>query len=151
MADIVFNIAKGRISEYFDLVDNNTPTTAQILAIPISVAGTVANVGHMDSLDLVLAVTTEVTTGGWTRKALTDTELASTNYDPNDVNDRMDVSIPELSMGSPTSVSIVGVLFCYDPTQGGDSTIIPLTHHDLAVTGDSSEVIINTGDLVQIS
>ena len=153
MADIVFNIAKGRISEYFDRVDNNDPAAGVITLVPVSVAGTVANVGHMDSLDLVLAVTTERVSSGWARVELTDTQLETTNYDPNDTDDRMDVSIPEVSLGSPTADAIVGILVCYDAATGGgtDADIIPLTHHDLAVTGDSSEVIINTGDLVQIS
>jgi len=153
MADIVFNIAKGRISEYFNRVDQNDPSTGVITLVPVSVAGTVANVGHMDSLDLVLAVTTERTTSGWARVELTDTEILTTNYDPNDTDDRMDVSIPEVSLGSPTADAIVGILVCYDAVTGSgtDANIIPLTHHDLAVTGDSSEVIINAGDLVQIS
>lgn len=154
MADFVFNIAKGRVSELVRRVDENDPSTAEIVIIPLSASGTKAQGEDFDDVAAVLgdANFTELTTGSWARVDITDAEFGTTDYDPNDTDNRGDVSLPQTSMGSPTAGTTTGVLICYDDTgTDADSALVPLVHCDFAVTADSSEVIINAGDFFRAS
>lgn len=150
MANIVFNIAKGRVVEYYNRVENNDPSTAVLVVIPILTAGLESDATLIDKDDLAAVLsgaTDEGTTNGWVRKTLTDTELAALPA-PDDGNDRYDVSLPTITW---TAVGAGGgaiskMLVCYAPISGGaDSTHIPLTMFDCAVTPDGSDVQLTTG------
>jgi hypothetical protein len=153
MADFVFNIAKGRVVEYFNRVDSNDPTNSAIVLVPLSVGDTAANLQDMDDLATVLAATpNEQTAGGWARKTLTDADLSAIAVD--DTNNRFPATLPQVTWTGPTTGSdTVALLVCYDgdTTAGTDSNIIPLTYHDFAVTADDNDVILNTGDCFRAS
>jgi hypothetical protein len=152
MANFVFNVAKGRVVEFFNRVDSNDPTNSAIVLVPLSASDTEANSQDFDDLTAVLGGTAnELTTGGWARVTLTDTQLSAIAVD--DTNNRFAASIPQTSMGSPTSGTTTGLLVCYDgdTTAGTDANIIPLVHLDFAKTGDSSEIVINAGDVFRAS
>lgn len=147
MANIVFNIAKGRVVEYYNRVENNDPTNAAIILVPIETTGLEADATLIDKDDLaaVLSGTTnEQTTMG--RKTLTDADLAALPA-PDDGNDRYDVSLPTTTWTGATGNAISKMLVCYDPdtTGGTDSAIIPLTLFDFAITPDGSDVQMTTG------
>jgi len=93
MANIVFNIAKGRVVEYYNRVENNDPAASALILVPIETTGLETDAVLIDKDDLaaVLSGTTnEQTTMG--RKILTDVELAALPA-PDDTNDRYDVSL----------------------------------------------------------
>jgi hypothetical protein len=147
MANVVFNIAKGRVVEYYNRVENNDPTNAAIILVPIETTGLESDATLIDKDDLaaVLAGTTnEQTTMG--RKTLTDTELAALPA-PDDTNDRYDVSLPSVTWTGATGNAISKMLVCYDPdtTGGTDSAIIPLTLFDFSITPDGSDVTMTGG------
>jgi len=55
-------------------------------------------------------------------------------------------------MGSPTAGTTSGLLFAYDDSgSDADSVLIPLVHLDFVVVADSSEVVINPGDIFRAS
>ena len=142
MADFVFNIAKGRVAELYNRVDSNDPANSALIIVPVDVAAvTDATIRDFDTLSAVLAGgVTERTTGGWTRKTLTDTDLAA--MAPDDTNDRMDLDIPDQTWTAVTAGAVTDLLICYDgdTTAGTDANIIPLTQHDFAITPDGSDV-----------
>ena len=142
MADIVFNIAKGRVVEFVSRVDTNDPTNAALIVVPVDVGATTdATIRDFDTLAAVLAGgVTERTTGGWSRKTLTDADI--TLSAPDDTNDRYDVDIPDQTWTAVTAGAVTDLLICYDSdtTAGTDSNIIPLTMHDFAITPDGSDV-----------
>jgi hypothetical protein len=145
MANIVFNIAKGRVVEYYNRVKSNDPAAATLVLVPIETSGLQADAVliDMDDLAAVLAgATNEQTTMG--RKILTDADLAALPA-PDDTNDRYDVSLPAVTWAAATGNAISKILVCYSPSAGADSTIIPLTMFDRAETLSGSDIVLSTG------
>ena len=147
MANIVFNIAKGRVVELYNRVENNDPTNSAIILVPIETSGleSDATLIDADTLAAVLSGTTnEQTTMG--RKTLTDSDLAALPS-PDDGNDRYDVSLPTVTWTAATGNAISKILVCYDSdtTAGTDSNIIPLTMFDFVVTPSGADIQMTTG------
>ena len=144
MADFVFNIAKGRVVEFYDRVDNNDPTNSALVVVVINTTATDATLKDYDTLSAVLgdANTAEVANTGYARVIRTDTDLSAAS--PDDTNDRFDVDMADIEFGAITDddVDWTDLLICYDndTTGGTDANIIPLTCHDFAVTIDGSSV-----------
>lgn len=147
MANIVFNIAKGRVVEYYNRVKSNDPANSALILVPIETSGleSDATLKDKDDLAAVLSGTTnEQTTMG--RKTLTDAELASLPA-PDDTNDRYDISLPTVTWSGATGNAISKILVCYDSdtTSGADSAIIPLDLFDFVATPDGSDIQMTTG------
>ena len=153
MANFVYNIAKGRVSEFFNRVDSNDPSTSAIILVPLSASGTEAEGQDYDTLAAVLAGTAnEQTSGGWSRKTLTDSDLSAIAVD--DTNNRMPATLPQVTWTGPTvGNDTTGLLICYDPDTGAgtDANIIPLVHGDFVVIADGNDVILNAGDVFRAS
>lgn len=147
MANIVFNIAKGRVVEYYNRVKSNDPANAAIILVPIETSGLEADATliDVDTLAALIAGTTnEQTTMG--RKTLTDADLAALPA-PDDGNDRYDVSLPTVTWTGATGNAISKIAVCYDPdtTGGTDSNIVPLTMFDFAQTPSGADIQMTTG------
>ena len=153
MADICFNIAKGRVAELYNRVDTNDPSNSALIIVPVDVGATTdATIRDFDTLAAVLAGgVTERTTGGWNRKTLTDADIAAMTVD--DGNDRMPLDLADQTWTSVTSGAVTDLIICYDSdtTGGTDSNIIPLTMHDFAITPDGSDVIATIADFFRAS
>lgn len=143
MADFVFNIAKGRVAEFYNRVKSNDPANSALIIVVIDANGdTDATMRDRDDLAALLGGTAnEVTNTNYARKVLTDADLAALSID--DANDRIDLDIADLTWTAVAAgTAWTDVLVCYDPdtTGGTDSAIIPLTCHDFAVTPDGSDI-----------
>ena len=153
MADICFNIAKGRVAELYNRVDTNDPANSALIIVPVDVGATTdATIRDFDTLAAILAGgVTERTTGGWNRKTLTDSDLSAMTVD--DGNDRMPLDLPDQTWTSVTSGAVTDLIICYDSdtTGGSDSNIVPLTMHDFAITPDGSDVIATITDFYRAS
>jgi hypothetical protein len=139
MANFVFNIAKGRAVELYNRVDINDPGTSTITVVVLESSGLEAQSALEDSLTLAEVLdgtTNEQTTMG--RKSLTDTDLAAFTNDT--TNNRNDLDLPDQTWTGATGNAVGALVICYNPTAGADSTIIPLSHHDFAVTPDGSDI-----------
>ena len=147
MADFVFNIAKGRVVEFYNRVENNDPSTAGLVIMILATAGLESDAVLRDKdsfADILSGTTNEVTNTNYARKVLTDSDLAALPA-PDDTNDRYDVDIPDQTWGPPGPAAGDGwskLIIGYDPNTGGgtDSDIIPLTAHDFVVTPDGSDI-----------
>lgn len=147
MANIVMNIAKGRVKEYYARVEGNDPANSAIILVPIETSGLESDATLIDKDDLaaVLSGTTnEQTTMG--RKTLTDADLAAVSA-PDDTNDRNECDLPTVTWTGATGNAISKILVCYDPdtTGGTDANILPLTLFDFAITPDGSDVQMTGG------
>lgn len=152
MSDFVFNIAKGRVAELFNRVDSNDPTNSAIIVVPVDRgAATDATLKDLDTLSAVLGSVTERTTGGWTRKTLTDADLAAIAVD--DTNDRMPATIPAVLWSAVTAGAVTDLVFCYDSDTGSgtDANIVPLVMSAFPITPDGSDVQANAGDIFRAS
>lgn len=147
MANIVFNIAKGRVIEYYNRVENNDPANSALILVPIETSGLETDAVLIDKDDLaaVLSGTTnEQTTMG--RKTLTDTQLAALPS-PDDTNNRYEVSLPTTTWSAAAGNAISKILVCYDSdtTAGTDANIIPLTMFDFPVTPSGADITLTSG------
>lgn len=147
MANIVFNIAKGRVIEFYNRVKSNDPANSAIILVPIETTGLEADsvLIDADTLAAVLSGTTnEQTTMG--RKTLTDAELAALPS-PDHTNDRYDVSLPTVTWASASGNAISKLLACYDSdtTSGADSSIIPLTLFDFSTNPSGVDIVMPSG------
>lgn len=146
MADLVFNVAKGKIAEYVARVNANDPANSAIVVVALKSAGVEADgtLRDYDTLAAILAAANdEATNTGYARKVLTNTDGVTVTVD--DTNDRVDIDCPDQTW---TAVQATGgawakLLFCYDPdtTGGSDSDIVPISAHDFAVTPDGSDIV----------
>lgn len=134
MADVVFNIALGTVKYYAGLPATNDA----LIVIPLEATGLEADATLRDYDDvatLLAGTTNEQTTAG--RKTVTS---ASVTVD--DTNNRVDIDIADQTWTGLTGNAIGALLIAYDPdtTGGTDSTLVPLTKHDWAITPDGSDV-----------
>ena len=147
MANIVFNIAKGRVVEYYNRVENNDPSTSALVLTPIETSGLEADAALIDSdtvAEVVDGATNKQTTMG--EKVLTDTELAALPA-PDDTNDRYEVSLPQVTWTAATGNAISKILVSYRPNTGSpsDATDIPLCMFDAVATPDGNDLVLQTG------
>lgn len=147
MANIVFNIAKGRVAELYNRVKSNDPTNSAIILVPIETSGleSDATLIDVDTLAALIAGTTnEQTTMG--RKTLTDADLAAFPA-PDDTNDRMDLSLPTVTWTAASGNAISKIAVCYDSdtTAGTDTNIVPLTMFDFVQTPSGADIQMTTG------
>jgi hypothetical protein len=147
MANIVFNIAKGRVVEFYNRVKSNDPANSAIILVPIETTGLETDATLIDVATLtalVAGTTNEQTTMG--RKTLTDVELAALPA-PDLVNDRYDISLPTTTWVGATGNPISKIAVCYDAdtTSGTDANIIPLCMFDFAQTPSGSDIQMTGG------
>lgn len=146
MADFVFNIAKGRVGEFYRRVDGNDPSNSALVIVVLATSGLESDATLIDKDDLAAVVsgaTNEVTNTNYARKVLTDSDLSAAS--PDDANDRADFDIPDQTWNSVASGDGWSkVLVCYDSdtTGGADSAIIPLTAHDFVVVPDGTNITL---------
>lgn len=142
MADLVFNIAKGRVIELYNRVDLDDPTGAEFVVMAIDANGeTDDNMRDADSFSALLALlANEVTNGSYARKILVAADLAA--IAPDDTNNWNQIDLPDqtwttIAAGDAWTDLVMG----YDYLGTGvDANIIPLTIHDFAVTPDGSDI-----------
>lgn len=145
MADLVFNIAKGKVKFYAELPATNDA----LILIPLETSGleTDATLKDYDDVAALLAGTTnEQTTAG--RKTIT-----SITNTVDDTNDRFDSDFADQTWTGLTGNAIGALLVAYDPdtTGGTDSTLVPLTKHDWAITPDGSDVTATVANYYRAS
>lgn len=142
MADIVFNVAKGRVNELLRRVDVNDPANSTIVVVPVDVAAvTDATLRDLTTLSAILgAGVTERSTSGWNRKVLTDADVTAPS--PDNTNDRQDADLPDLTWTSVSAGAVTDLIVCWDPdsTSGADADLVPLTLHDFVVTPTGTDV-----------
>lgn len=134
MADLVFNIALGKVKYYAEL----PAASDALVVVPLETTGLEADgtLRDYDDLSALLAGTSnEQTTAG--RKSIT-----SVTVTVDDTNNRVDIDFADQTWTGLTGNAISALLVCYDGDTGAgtDANITPLTKHDWVVTPDGSDV-----------
>lgn len=145
MANFAFNITKSRAGELYNRVDTNDPAASTLIVIPLETSGleTQANLEDSDThTEVIDGTTNEATTGNWARKTLTDADIVA--FAPDDTNNRVDLVIPDQTWTAVTGNAVSALTVNYasvaSPT---DSQIVPISHHDFAITPDGSDVTVD--------
>jgi hypothetical protein len=148
VADIVFDIAKGRVAELYNRVDQGDPAAARLYVIPVNVAAvTDATIRACDNFAAVItAGVSELTAGGWNRKTLTATDLGPLTVDH--ANSRMPLDLGDQTWttvlaGNNSTDLVICAGFVASPT---NATLVPLTMHDFAITTDGTSVVATIAD-----
>jgi hypothetical protein len=147
MANICFNIAKGRVVEYYNRVKGNDPSTSALVIVPIETSGLESDATLIDADTLTAVVsgtTNEQTTMG--KKVLTDAELAAFPS-PNDGSDYYEVSLPTVTWTAASGNAISKLVVCYEPNTGTstNTTLVPLTMFDFVQTPSGADIQMTTG------
>jgi hypothetical protein len=145
MPNIVINVGRGRVAELATRVNANDPTNSAFILVALKAAGLESDdaLKDHDTLASILAAANdEATNTGYARIVLDQSDGITVNID--DTNDRVWVDFPDQTWSSVQTAGGAwgAVLVCYDPdtTGGTDTTIIPLTKHDFAVTPDGRDI-----------
>lgn len=144
MTDFVFNIAKGRVNEFFIRVKNNDPATAALILMLLDATGieTDAVLKDKDTItDLLAGTTNEAVNGGYARITLTDADLGA--IAPDDINDWFAVTIAAQNFGAIAAGNgLAKLVIAYDPdpATSSDATRIPMLAYDFVVTPDGTAI-----------
>lgn len=144
MANFVYNIAKGRIAEFYVRIDGNDPANAAFIVLILATSGIESDATLLDKDDVAAVVagtTNEVTNSGYARKTLTDADLVA--FAPDDVNDRVDLDIPDqtwTAVAAGDGWNDFVLSYDSDTAAGTDAGIVPCTQHDFVITPDGSDI-----------
>ena len=150
MADIEFNIAKGRIVELHNRVVNNDPTNSALIIVILKTAESDATLKDYATLSALLAGSNvEADFTNYARIVLDDGDLSAFTTD--NTNDRNEVDFPDQTItdaGGATNNTTEKLLICYDSdtTGGTDANIVPLLAYDFVKTTDGSDlpIVVNS-------
>lgn len=136
MADLIFNVAKGRIAYYASLPAANDA----LKLVPIQTTGIVSDATMRDYTDLaslLAGASDEQTTMG--RKTLTGVTVTVDQS-----NDRVDLDAADVTYTAATGNAISAVVIVYDPdgTSPVDANMIPLVKLDCVISPDGSDVLL---------
>jgi hypothetical protein len=144
MADLVFNVMKGKHAYYASL----PAADDSLIAVPIETTGIVGDstMVDYDTLALLLAgASNEQTTMG----RVTLTSVTST---VNDTTDKVIVDAADLTWLAATGNDISAIVICYKPAAASaDSDILPMYKYDFVMDIDGSDVTatVNTAGLAE--
>lgn len=132
-------------------MNKSDPAASALILIPLSTSDTVGNRQDDDDVATFLAAApNEITTGGWTRGTLTDTNLGV--WAPDDGNNRGAGTIPAFTWTAPSAGTTSGLLIAYAGSAGTtDAGLVPISHHEMIVTADGNNVVLNAGTVVYAS
>lgn len=143
MANYVFGQAGcGTVGGYVNNVLANSPANSAIIWVPMSSSGTAEQAETLVTMAAVEADANfaEQTGGSWSRVTQDDVGDGLA-YAWDAANNRNEADSNDLVWAGPT-LNTAGVIGCYDPdtSAGTDSTLVPLVHLDMVVTGNGQQV-----------
>lgn len=144
MADLIFNVAKGRVAELHDRVDKNDPTNSVLVVLLLKVSASDAALKDLADVGSFWGNgCTECDATNYARKILNDSQIVSSTVDQ--ANDRRECDIPDVTwtgLGGAVNNSLVKLVIAYDPdsTTGDDSTLVPLAAFDFPQQTNGSDV-----------
>jgi len=148
MADGVMNVSKGRGVEFYNRVKSNDPATSGFVVVLLTTAGIEADDvldNHDDLSALIAASNTEANFTNYVRKSITDAAIVALPP-PDDTNNRRDIALPNqtwTAAGGATNNALAKAVVSYGPdVAGADTTLIPVSHYDFAVTTTGIDLVL---------
>lgn len=145
MANGVFNIARGKIGYYANPALGLAGANARLRIVVLEAAEADDVLNNYDDLATLLAAAgnTEATATGYAAAQHAAADLTFTVDDA--ANTARVVIGTDDTWTAVTGNAFVKLLVCYDPdnTVGTDADVIPLSHHDFAVTPNGGDITAN--------
>lgn len=144
MADVMFNVGKGRLVELYKRIEDNDPPNSAlvILLLKTSVAdATLIDFADINAMLIDVGVV-EADFTNYTRITFSDTELASLPIADN-ATDTYALPLPNAvwaSAGGVLNNTLAKLILCfdYDTTTGVDADLVPIAAYDYTGTTDGS-------------
>lgn len=135
MADIVFNIAKGRVAE--KVADGGTYKILLLKSSGLEADGTLAD--HDTVAAVLAAANDECDFTNYVRKT-----LASLTVTVDDTNNRVDVDAADVTWTTAGGASnnTTGKAVIFHDVDGTDANAVPLVALDLVTTTDASDLLV---------
>lgn len=146
MADFVYNIAKGAVAEKI-----RDGANIVLLVLRTTNVESDATLRDKDTVsDVLSGATDEATNTNYARKSISNGSVTLT---VDDTNDRVDVDIADQTWTAVASGDNWSDIVIAEDVGGADSSRVPLTQHDFAVTPDGSDITaqIATGGFFRAS
>ncbi len=142
MADEVMNIARGKTGWYSMLTAASDAITIVVLMV-VEADDTLNNYDELGAL-IGAAGNTEANSTNYARKELTDITVSQDDT-ANTAKAVVDADKTWSAVALAAAESWVELLMCWDGDTGAgaDTDIIPLTHHDFAVTPNGGDITAN--------
>jgi len=148
MANGVFNIAKGRVNELTERIEQGDPAAARFQIRLLKTAEADATLQDYDTFQalLVPAGNVEADFTNYVTKTLTSTELSRTVDDTANTQYSTSTDVTYTAAGGASNNTLVKLVVCYDPAGTDvDANLVPLTHHDFSATTDGNDLIADFG------
>lgn len=144
MANFVFNIAKGRVAAWAQNVEDNSPAAAVLRLFAIDANGaTDDTMGDTDTMSALFAtLANEVTNTNYANIVMDETDITIT---VDDTNNWVDVIVTDQTWTAIAAGDTwTDVVFAYDAAGTDvDTSTVPMTSHDFAVTPDGSDITVD--------
>lgn len=147
MANFQFNISKGRMVEFCERVnsaDGTDPGFIITLWTTIAARSVLEDMDDLAEIEAGTSVEAVVgTVTDYVRKNIQAGETAGMLLDDTDNDNAVDfddIVWSGLGNGNNTAILSLIVVYADDVAGGADSTFIPCTHNDFAITPDDSDV-----------
>lgn len=144
MADLILNRALGKIHQYSDNVDSNSPAASVLRMFALVITGDQDNaIRDLSTMTitglLALSNVAEATNSGYANQAMDDTDVTITI---DDTNNRVDIVAGDQTFTSVVAGDVwTDLVIAYDPDgTDTDGTTIPLSLHDFAVTPNGGDI-----------
>lgn len=146
MADFIFNVALGRVSEFAQRVDSGDPAGARFVVLLLASTGLEAEADLKDSdtfADVVDGTTNEATNTNYAKKILAAADVGP--FAPDDTGDKYDIDIPDQTWAGVAAdgTGNIGALVIGYTSSGAsptDAQITPISHHTFSVVPDGSDI-----------
>ncbi|MGI9451950.1 MAG: hypothetical protein ACR2QH_15110 [Geminicoccaceae bacterium] len=148
MADLVFNISKGKVGELTQRVLDNDPAASEIVFALMTGAITDATLIDLDTFSAIFADAgaAEATFTNYARQIIDDASGDTLAVTADDTNDRLECNMDDRTFtnaGNGVNNSITRALIGYDPLGTGvDTNIVPLVALDFVKTTDGNTFIV---------
>lgn len=129
MTATIANIAKGRINEFVNRVNNNDPSTAGFIVFLLQDTGldAIDTLRDFDAMDVLLAANTECSVASYARLVLTDTEVGAPTVD--DSGNQQTFDVGDFDFGAlEAGQNIAASIIAYAPDVAGATSTMVVVH-----------------------
>ena len=153
MANFTFDIALGREVEFHNRVNSNDPTNSALILVVLASVGLEADAvlrTYADLSTLLAASNNQVTNTNYARKTLTDANISAPSV--NTTTHKTTLSFDTAVQAFTTILAGDAwrkILVCYDSdtTGGTDADIVPVSAHDLLISGAA---VVPNGNTINV-
>ena len=138
MAAVQANVAKGREVEFYNRVNDNDPTNSAFIMAVIAAGGDMLTTlqDYATFATLFAGPSNEVTNTGYSRKTITDSDIAP--YTVDNTNNWIALTLPLQTFSTITAGDVWDIVvlgYDNDTTGGTDANIVPISYHELRYLG----------------